>query len=157
MGIDDSSDSSSCHDEMTSSCAAFSVTGDSYHTKQVEEELQAAAQKEYNELHNNHHKLCEDYESSQLRITDLTARLEESIIKATSFEKKSELREGLLKDVIQQYKELQLENSTCKDHLRKVKQKVTVLLQLEKERSEQEEQERKNNEEAAVAADAVTA
>ena len=157
INIDDSSDSSSCHDEMTSSCAAFSVTGDSYHTKQVEEELQAAAQKEYNELHNNHHKLCEDYESSQLRITDLTARLEESIIKATSFEKKSELREGLLKDVIQQYKELQLENSTCKDHLRKVKQKVTVLLQLEKERSEQEEQERKNEEEAAVAADAVTA
>ncbi|OEU10415.1 hypothetical protein FRACYDRAFT_263883 [Fragilariopsis cylindrus CCMP1102] len=159
INIDDSasSDSSSCHDEMTSSCGAFSVTGDSYHTKQVEEELQAAAQKEYNELHNNHHKLCEDYESSQLRITDLTARLEESIIKATSFEKKSELREGLLKDVIQQYKELQLENSTCKDHLRKVKQKVTVLLQFEKERSEQEEQERKNNEEAAVAADAVTA
>merc|ERR1740117_1532725 len=155
INIDDSSDSSSCHDEMTSSCAAFSVTGDSYHTKQVEEELQAAAQKEYNELHNNHHKLCEDYESSQLRITDLTARLEESIIKATSFEKKSELREGLLKDVIQQYKELQLENSTCKDHLRKVKQKVTVLLQLEKERSQQ--QERKNTEEAAVAADAVTA
>ena len=159
INIDDSSDSSSCHDEMTSSCGAFSssVTGDSYHTKQVEEELQAAAQKEYNELHNNHHKLCEDYESSQLRITDLTARLEESIIKATSFEKKSELREGLLKDVIQQYKELHLENSTCKDHLRKVKQKVTVLLQLEKERSQQEEQERKNKEEAAVAADAVTA
>ena len=159
INIDDSasSDSSSCHDEMTSSCGAFSVTGDSYHTKQVEEELQAAAQKEYNELHNHHHKLCEDYESSQLRITDLTARLEESIIKATSFEKKSELREGLLKDVIQQYKELHLENSTCKDHLRKVKQKVTVLLQLEKERSQQEEQERKNKEEAAVATDAVTA
>jgi hypothetical protein len=128
-------DDSSCHDEMSSSCGAFSVTGDSYHTKQVEEELQAAAQKEYDELHSHHNKLCEDYESSQLRIADLTAKLEESIMKATSFEKKSELREGLLKDVIQQYKELQLENSTSKDQLRIVKQKVTVLIQLEKERA----------------------
>lgn len=79
----------------------------------------------------------EQYESSQLIVTDLTARLEESIIQSTSYKKKAELREGLLRDVIQQYKELQAEHSASKDHLRKMKHKIAVLLQFEQERAEE--------------------
>merc|ERR1712238_106441 len=100
-----------------------------------------AAQQEYEELQHSHFQLTKEYEASQVRTTDLTARLEESIIKANSCEKKADLREGLLRDVIQQYKELEQEHSTSKHQLQAVKQKVVVLLQLEQERSEERKKE----------------
>jgi len=134
-------------DQEISSCF-----NQSYHTKQVEEELQHALELELNELRTNNKALCEDFEAAQFKISDLTARLEESNIKANSFQTKAKLRESLLNDVIQQYKELQMENSATNDRMIELKQKVAVLLQLEKERHEQ----RKTAEAAAAASAAST-
>mmetsp|Transcript_3159 Transcript_3159/g.7490 ORF Transcript_3159/g.7490 Transcript_3159/m.7490 type:complete len:840 (-) Transcript_3159:119-2638(-) len=131
-------------DQEISSCL-----NDSYHTKQVEEELQVAAKAEADELRGSHRVLAEDYEVALYKISDLTAKLEEATIKANSFKTKAGLREKLLKDVIQQYKELQMENSSCKERMEQLKQKVAVLLQLEKQRHA----ERKAEEAAAAAAD----
>lgn len=116
-------------DQEISSCF-----NDSYHTKQVEEELQVAAKAEHNELKELYKGLKLDYETAQFKLSDLSAKLEESTIKANSFETKAKMREALLKDIIQQYKELQMENAASKDHMAKLKQKVTVLLSLEKQR-----------------------
>jgi len=121
----------------------------SYHSKQIETELKDAAKLELDELWENNQALTEDYEAAQFKISDLSAKLEESIIKANSFQTKAELRESLLKDVIHQYKELQLENSASTDQMAQLKQKVAVLLQLEKERNE----ERKAAEAAAATAE----
>jgi len=130
-------------DQEISSCF-----NDSYHTKQVEEELQVAAKAEADELRVNHRVLSEDYKVAQFKISDLTAKLEEATIKANSYKTKAGLREKLLKDVIQQYKELQMENSDCKEKMEQLKQKMAVLLRLEKERHA----ERKEQEEATAAA-----
>ena len=135
--------STSDEDQEISSCF-----NDSYHTKQVEEELQVAAKAEINELQKSYRLLTEDYKLAQFKISDLSSKLEESTIKANSFKTKAELREKLLKDVIQQYKELQMENSESKDKMTQLKQKVAVLLKLEKERHA----ERKAKEEEAAAA-----
>ena len=139
----DENDLLSCGDlsTVTGVSGGRGAQNSSYHTRQVEEELQAAAQQDYEELQHSHFQLTKEYEASQVRTTDLTAQLEESIIKATSCEKKAELREGLLRDVIQQYKELETKHSTSKHQLQTVKQKVVVLLQLEQERSEEKKKE----------------
>lgn len=111
-----------------------SCMGDSYHTKQVEEELRDAATADIDELRKSNKTLNEDYEAAQFRISDLSAKLEESTIKANSYKTKAGLREKLLKDVIQQYKELQMENAESKEQMVQLKQKMSVLLELEKER-----------------------
>ncbi|VEU36716.1 unnamed protein product [Pseudo-nitzschia multistriata] len=142
-GEDDNDDDSS---RGNSSQASTCLSTNSYHTKQIEDELQAAARQEFEELQESHQLLNEDYESAQFKISDLSARLEETTIKANSFEKKAGLREVMLKDVIQQYKELQLEHSSSLDRVEQLKQKVKVFVQREQER----EQER-------IASEAVTA
>lgn len=116
-------------DEEISSC--FNA---SYHTNQVDEEIKNAAKAENEELKEIHQALTENYEAAQFKISDLSAKLEEYKIKANSFKTKAELREKLMKDVIQQYKELQLENSASNERMIELKQKVAQLLQLEKER-----------------------
>jgi len=132
VGDESSISSNSNADRRISYC----FSSESYHTKQVEEELEAAARQEFEELQESHKTLNEDYESAQFKISDLTARLEEMIIKANSFEKKAGLREVMLKDVIQQYKELQMEHSASLDKMGQLKQKVKVLVQIEKEREQ---------------------
>lgn len=129
-----------------------SCFNDSYHTKQVEEELQTAAKVEYDELRESHQALTKDHEVARYDISVLASKLEESTIKANSFATKAELREKLLKDVIDQYKELQIENAETKDRMAQLKQKTAALLQLEKDRHE----ERKAKEVAFAAAAAET-
>lgn len=146
----DEDEGRACEDEDQDISSCFN---DSYHTKQVEEELQHAAKVEFDELQVNHQALTEDLEAAKFKISDLIAKLEEANIKANSFETKAKLRESLLKDVIQQYKELQMENSATNDQMVQLKQKVTVLLQLEKERNE----ERKAVEAAAAVATVANA
>ena len=133
-------------DQEISSCF-----NDSYHTKQVEEELRVASTVELSELKEQYQVLNKDYEAARYQIFDLCAKLEESTIKANSFETKAKMREGLLKDVIDQYKELQMENAASNDRMAQLKQKCATLLELEKERKE----ELKRREEAA--ADALAA
>jgi chromosome segregation ATPase len=130
-------------DQEISSCF-----NDSYHTMQVEVELKNAAKANIDELKERQQVLTEDYEAAQFKISGLSAKLEDATIKANSFQTKAKLRESLLKDVIQQYKELQMENSASNDRMVELKRKVAVLLQLEKQRNE----ERKAKEAAAGAA-----
>jgi len=125
-----------------------SCFNDSYHTMQVEVELKNAAKADIDELQKRQQALTEDYEAAQFKISDLSAKLEDATIRANSFRTKAKLRESLLKDVIQQYKELQMENSASNDQMVELKRKVEDLLQLEKERNE----ERKAEEAAAGAA-----
>eukprot|EP00536_Pseudo-nitzschia_multiseries_P010584 jgi/Psemu1/326090/estExt_fgenesh1_pg.C_3280004 len=110
------------------------LSSDSYHTKQVEEELQAAAKQELDDLQQRCTVLTHDHESALYKISDLTARLEETTIRANSFQKKAGLREVMLRDVIKQYKDLQSEHSQAIDRMGQLKNKVEVLVQLEQER-----------------------
>lgn len=134
-------------DQEISSCM-----GDSYHTKQVDEELRNAETADLDELRKSNKTLSEDYEAAQFKISDLSSKLEESTIKANSYKTKAGLRERLLKDVIQQYKELQMENEESKEQMVQLKQKMSVLLQLEKERHAE-----RKTKEAADAANATEA
>jgi len=120
---------------------ATCLSSDSYHTKQVEEELEAAARQEFRELRERYQTLAKDHESAQSKISDLTTKLRETTARANSFQKKAGLREVMLKDVIQQYKNLQAEHSEAIDRVEELQNEVGVLsVQLRDERELRREQ-----------------
>jgi chromosome segregation ATPase len=72
--------------------------------------------------------LHKDLETSRRTISDLQQEVLDTKQHALTSEKKAELREGLLKDVIQQYKDLQKEHSTSNEQLERLKHTVTRFI-----------------------------
>lgn len=78
-------------------------------------------------LKDRYRSLQEDRDASKLAVASLEQEVTSCQQRALASEKKAELREGLLKDVIQQYKALQRDHSQCTDQLERLKHKVRTI------------------------------
>jgi hypothetical protein len=112
----------------------------SFHTKDVEQELYQAAMIEAQEWKDKYLSVQDDHSQAKLKIANLSVQvqdLEQEVFIAT---KKADLREGLLRDIIQQYKELEHEHTHALEQVGKLKDKVARLAikQYKQEKKEKE-------------------
>jgi chromosome segregation ATPase len=100
----------------------------SYHTREVDQEIENATVQEVKKWKAKYESLENTHGVALEKIATLTARVNVLEKESATAKNKAELREGLLKDVIQQYKELEKEHSSSNDKLRKLKEKVAHLV-----------------------------
>jgi hypothetical protein len=114
--------------EDIKSTASPGMEASSFHTKDVEQELHQAAMLEAEEWKEKYESLQADHNQAKLKIANLTVQLQDLEKEATNAKQKADLREGLLKDVIQQYKELEHEHAGGVEKIGKLKDKIARLV-----------------------------
>jgi hypothetical protein len=112
----------------------------SFHTKDVEQELYGAAMQEAQEWKGRYESLQSEHFVAKNEVSLLTSRVNDLEKQVTNAKKKAEVREGLLREVIQQYKDLEKDHSKANEKLGKLKEKVARLV-FTKYKEEKEEKE----------------
>jgi hypothetical protein len=115
-------------------------TGDatSFNTKDVEHDLHQAAMLEAQEWKAKCLSVQDEHSQAQLKIANLSVQVQDLEQQTGNARQKADLREGLLRDVIQQYKELENDHANAIEQIEKLKDKVACLAirQYRQERQE---------------------
>ncbi|KAG7358487.1 hypothetical protein IV203_015076 [Nitzschia inconspicua] len=117
---------------------AFAKDAPSFHTKDVEQELHEAAMIEVEEWKGKYQSLKHEHSHAQLKIANLTVQVQNLEQETANAKNKADLREGLLKDVIQQYKELEQEQVGANAQIARLKEKVALLVLKQYKQDKQE-------------------